>query len=172
MQARALAGLVTLSLLAAAPGCKSSQKPPPSVAAEGLNSDQVAFLRAAARGKPGVAEEFLGAVDINVRDADGRTALYLAAAGGHDAMVAWLASKGADLNAKETIKGWTPMHAAAAAGHDDVITVLAGRGADLEPKDKDGATPLNLAQRARHAVAAQAIYDAQNAGRDGANNPR
>ncbi len=66
-----------------------------------------------------------GAV-LDQGDHDGRTALHLAAAEGHDQVVSWLLNHGA--NPKVTDRwGRTPLQEARAAGHDATVMMLEAR---------------------------------------------
>ena len=56
----------------------------------------------------------------------------------------WLASRGADIHAKDD-RGETPLHEAAYRNARETAEWLAGRGADIHAKDNGGKTPLHLA---------------------------
>jgi uncharacterized protein len=75
----------------------------------------------------GVVELLLeqASMDLDACDANGRTALYLAAANGHDAAVRALLESGADIETKGS-RGETSLLGAADVekGHIDVITLL------------------------------------------------
>ena len=79
----------------------------------------------------------------------GRTALHLAAAGGHIETAEFLIEKGAEVNARD-INGNTPLHEAAARGHDGTALMLIGKGAEVNAKNKDGITPVELAAQNGH----------------------
>ena len=75
----------------------------------------------------------------------GYTPLYLAAKGGHSAVVAALLAAGADPKATTT-NGTTPLMIAAAAGDTRTITALVENGSDINAKDTaKGETPLMFA---------------------------
>jgi hypothetical protein len=82
--------------------------------------------------------------DVNAWNSHGRTALNLAAAGGHRDEVESLLAKGADINAKDD-DGSTPLHAAARRGQRDVAEFLLSKKADIEAKNNRGQTPLHIA---------------------------
>jgi ankyrin repeat protein len=52
---------------------------------------------------------------------------------------------------------WTPLHRAAVAGHTEAAEVLIGKGADVNAKDKQGRTPLSLAEARRHTEIAEML---------------
>jgi cytohesin len=108
----------------------------------------------------------------NARDADGFTALSVAAERGNlDALRAMLKA-GADVGAMLPI-GESAIHRAALFGHGDAIDVLIAGGADpdtriLSTERRDGWTPLMVAaaesqvQSVQHLLAAGAYPDARN----------
>lgn len=88
--------------------------------------------------------------DINARDQQGRSALHLAAGGGHDELTSILIGEfGADVNARD-LNGQTALHHAAAAGHKQTVATLLAKGADLTIQDQFGRTPLDLATMSGH----------------------
>ena len=97
--------------------------------------------------------EFLVAnqADINAEDVDGDIPLHEAAGRGRQGVVKLLLANGAKVNAKNKTFGWTPLHRVAAdgykQGHKDVIDLLLANGADAGARDKEGKTPLQLAQQ-------------------------
>lgn len=82
---------------------------------------------------------------IQARDADGSTALHCAAWKGHQAMVAFLLSEGADVNAHNRNEHWgtTPLHAAAHANQAVIAEMLIEQGADVNAQDMNGKTPMH-----------------------------
>jgi ketosteroid isomerase-like protein len=100
-------------------------------------------------------------VDANARDgATGETALGIAAAGGHGAVVRALLDHGAAPDILDR-DGQAPLHAAARSGAAEVVAALldAGAHADLQ-RPSDGATALHLAHRAGSAPCIAALRDA------------
>jgi ankyrin repeat protein len=82
--------------------------------------------------------------NVNVKDNLGETALTMAAAGGHRAIVELLLSRGAEVNAKGLL-GYTALHQAAKYGFQAVIETLLANHADVNAPDNNGDTPLFLA---------------------------
>jgi ankyrin repeat protein len=82
---------------------------------------------------------------IHARDTDGSTALHCATWKGHQAVVAFLLSAGADVNIHSNNEHWgtTPLHAAAHANQGAIAQMLIDHGADVHAHDKDGKTPLH-----------------------------
>jgi len=81
---------------------------------------------------------------VHARDSDGSTALHCAVWKGHQAVVAYLLSVGADVNAHNDNGHWgtTPLHAAAHANQAVIAQMLIDHGADVTARDLDGRTPL------------------------------
>jgi hypothetical protein len=84
------------------------------------------------------------------KDTSGQTPLSWAAENGHEAVVALLLEKGAELESKDNIYGETPLSWAAANGHEAVVALLLEKGAELESKASHGLTPLSWAARNGH----------------------
>ena len=82
---------------------------------------------------------------IDARDTDGSTALHCAVWKGHQAMVAFLLTKGADVNARNKNEHWgtTPLHAAAHGNQAAIAEMLIEHGADVDARDMNGKTPLH-----------------------------
>ncbi|HEX3625519.1 MAG TPA: ankyrin repeat domain-containing protein [Verrucomicrobiae bacterium] len=77
------------------------------------------------------------------------SALNLAANAGNRAMVDYLLSRGANINAKAW-RGETPLHNAASEGYQAVTEVLLQNRPDVNAQDDSGATPLLEAARNGH----------------------
>jgi ankyrin repeat protein len=73
-----------------------------------------------------------GGADAGSANADGETALMVAARTGKTDAVNLLLARGADPNGKEGWRGQTALMWAAAEGHAAVIDLLVARGADLK----------------------------------------
>jgi len=105
------------------------------------------FIKAA---KSGDAEKLRVLLEANpnvihARDTDGSTALHCATWKGHQAVVAFLLSAGADVNIHSNNEHWgtTPLHAAAHANQATIAQMLIDHGADVNAHDKDEKTPLH-----------------------------
>jgi len=74
--------------------------------------------------------------DVNVKDAQGKTALFYAVKHSHKNIVELLIAKGADVNAKED-GGYTPLYYALWPGNKDLTTLLISKGAEVnvEPEE-------------------------------------
>jgi hypothetical protein len=121
-----------------------------------------------------VRRSIASGVDVNARDDEGLTPLFLATRGGHSGVVDMLMAHGADPNARcgwdewhplywhrpraehfdssyrtgtpaEPGSGLTALHHAAELGFADVAEVLIARAAEIGVKDPLGRTPLNVA---------------------------
>jgi len=68
-----------------------------------------------------------GETDVHARNAEGRTALHLAAEAGRRDLVELLLERGADVNAAD-LQSRTPSGLAVLAGHADLADVLRERG--------------------------------------------
>jgi hypothetical protein len=120
------------------------------------------LMRAAADGAGGRVLRCLVAAraDVDCRDAaEGRTALFLAAANGHAEAVEALARLGGnvDATADPLVFDCTPMYIAVQEGHEAVIEVLGRLGADVNRAVKDGRTPLSTAAIKGHTAAIEAL---------------
>jgi ankyrin repeat protein len=87
-----------------------------------------------------------GKVDVDSKDNDGPTPLWIAVWYGYEAVVKLLLKTGkVDVDPKDKY-GLTPLWIAASNGHEEVVKLLLDTGkVDVNLKDKDGQTPLWLA---------------------------
>jgi hypothetical protein len=81
---------------------------------------------------------------VNAANAVGRTALHIAANGGHLSCVQYLLSKGADINLADSRLRITALHLSAAAGNEKIVTCLIENGADITLLDSKGRTALQV----------------------------
>ncbi|KAI5852461.1 kinase-like domain-containing protein [Morchella snyderi] len=108
---------------------------------------QMAFYLAAELGYPAAIMPLLswGQLDVDSKTEDDETALHLAAASGHDEVVALLLDRGAYIGSR-TEDGDMALHLAAGSGHHKVVALLLDRGADMESETEYGEeTALHLA---------------------------
>lgn len=87
--------------------------------------------------------------DINF-ETGGTTPLSGASNGGHEEMVEFLISKGADLNRKNGISGESALMSAAEMGQLGTVKVLLSSGVDPCATDKEGHTADGLARKYHH----------------------
>ena len=78
-----------------------------------------------------------------------RTPLYFVAETDQTDIVAFLISKGDDVNVKDLL-GFTPLHIAAMMNRKEVVELLIDKGADVNAKDNEGRTPLSWANQEGH----------------------
>jgi Ankyrin repeats (3 copies) len=108
--------------------------PPPAASAPMLLAGHLTYSAAALRRAaeigdiPGLQAALDQRVDINARDAGGRTALMLATSHGQIAAVNALLSRGADPNATDA-RGTTPLQAAVAGDQGAIVAALKRAGA-------------------------------------------
>lgn len=81
--------------------------------------------------------------DINMKDYNGRTPLYVAVCNQFLAMVQMLLRNGANVNEKNK-HGWTPLYLAIVNGNIEIIKTLLDYGANANEKTSDGWAPLML----------------------------
>lgn len=92
---------------------------------------------------------------VDMRDAEGRTALHVAANEGHRSIVESLLQNGADNSTRTKFEEYSPLHLAAKNGHLDVVDVLLSAAVPgivslVNVRGADGYTPLHLAARGGH----------------------
>ena len=107
----------------------ASPRPLPLARAESPVNPEAALRDAAQRGDaPGIHRFLEARLNINARDAAGRTALMLAVLHGRREAVEILLNAGADPNAADA-SGTTPLQAALAGAHPAIATILEQSGA-------------------------------------------
>ncbi|XP_060774910.1 protein phosphatase 1 regulatory subunit 12C [Neoarius graeffei] len=82
---------------------------------------------------------------VNCSNADGITALHQACIDGSIEVVAFLLSRGANVNQVDN-EGWTPLHVAASCGNTEIAEYLLQEGACLSLVNCDGDVPLDIAE--------------------------
>lgn len=112
----------------------------------GMNGRPALFTYVWRDNKARVEKLLAHGADVNVRDADGDTALHGAAQTGNVEIMGLLLDKGPNVNAKNKVGG-TPLMWAAVFGNDDAARVLLANGADASLKDEDGVTAAQWAAR-------------------------
>ncbi|XP_049769506.1 GA-binding protein subunit beta-2-like [Schistocerca cancellata] len=116
------------------------------------------LIQAARQGAAEQLQELLAAgADVEARVEglfSGRTALHVAAAGGHVAAASCLVGAGAEVDARTSWEQSTPLHWAAESGHAGVVRLLVGASADPNARDRWGRTPLHWAAVGGQAEAA------------------
>jgi len=97
------------------------------------------------------------ALDVNLANSAGETALMMAALRGQLDWVKKLLVRGAQINRE----GWTPLHyAATAADGESSIELLIKEGAELNARSPNGSTPLMMAARYGRESAVDALLKA------------
>lgn len=116
-----------------------------------------ALSRAALFGQTEAVEALLDAgANINAHNPALGSAVYLAAAARHDALLSRLLKRGADPNLTPDW-GLTPLMVAAQQGNLSAVSVLLEHGADPALRSPAGHSALDLARDAGHAESARAI---------------
>jgi ankyrin repeat protein len=93
--------------------------------------------------------------NLNVRNANGESALMLVCLKGNLSLAKLLISRQADINHP----GWSPLHYAATGGHVEVIQLLLDESAYIDAESPNGTTPLMMAARYGSAKAVQLLID-------------
>lgn len=97
--------------------------------------------------------------DVNICDDKGRTALMMAAMGGHEELVRLLIYRGSDVSARDKDKR-TVLHCAIAPDSLGVIEILITEAnVDIDARDGDGSTPLHYAAEAGLEAVVEKLLD-------------
>lgn len=148
----ASSGVTTKNAAAASTDGKPASDKPPAPMPQGmLKADPSKpagtlppFIDAAWRGQLKLVQRFLASnVDLEQKDRDGNTALALAAAAGHVAVIDGLVGAGANVNSTNA-KGDSPLLMAAAKGKLEAASHLISAKADLKAKNISGASVLDI----------------------------
>jgi ankyrin repeat protein len=124
----------------------------------GADPSGESFVRAVAtQHRPLIELFFASGVDVNGRDAQGRTALLAASVTQDQVLIDRLLGAGADPRLADR-RGRTPLMIAAMHGDATLFRHLLERGADPRAADENGHTALHYAVAARqHAISAQLL---------------
>jgi ankyrin repeat protein len=118
-------------------------KPKATASKDGMSALHVAGFLGADQVIPLLIKE---GTPINLQDKEGRTALHLAAYAGQVSSVAALMEHKADPEVQEYVGQMTALHLAVSQKHSGVVQVLLEKGANPNPEDKNGNTPLLIAE--------------------------
>lgn len=118
------------------------------------------LMTACMYGRTATAAYLLGMNAQNhLTDINGDTALHWAAYKGHPDSMRLLMYSGVDLQKTDNF-GSTPLHLACLSGNMTCVRILCEKNnLDLEPRDKNGKTPLMLAQSHRHGDVVKLLYN-------------
>ena len=103
--------------------------------------------------------------DVSAQDANGWSAVHLAASRGNVPLMRLLIEKGADVNRVCVCKGfldardWTPLQMAARRSRTEVVDLLLARDADHRPANSRGATALHQAVEGDTPAIVRALID-------------
>jgi ankyrin repeat protein len=84
------------------------------------------------------------AIDVNLKEVTGRTALSWAAAFGQEGNAKLLLDRGTIIKSEDKY-GWEPLSRAAKNGHEATFKLLLDRSADFNSEDNEGQAPLSSA---------------------------
>lgn len=126
-----------------------------------MDADPVqAFHRAAEQGDFSSVQASLNSgLVVDCPDHDNNTALHIAAANDHEALVSFLLEHQADCETTNNL-GWTPLMQAARHGHMEVVQLLVQAGAGVDKHNRLGMTALMLASVSGHMGTIRALIDA------------
>lgn len=118
------------------------------------------LMTACMYGRTATAAYLLGMNAQNhLTDINGDTALHWAAYKGHPDLMRLLMYSGVDLQKTDNF-GSTPLHLACLSGNMTCVRILCEKNnLELEPRDKNGKTPLMLAQSHRHHDVVKLLYN-------------
>lgn len=96
--------------------------------------------------------------NVDVREQNGRTPLFIAASRGAEDFVDLLLRHDAKMNAVDKF-GNTPLYYAAAGDHVGVVEILLESGVNVNIQNRRGLTPLMIATSEGHLATVQALID-------------
>ncbi|MDC7235830.1 MAG: ankyrin repeat domain-containing protein [Spirochaetales bacterium] len=131
--------ILILSLTSCMTAPEVVEEPEPQIEEENSNDSLHSLVQN--RNTAGLEELFKINVDVNERNADGQTALHVAAQAGNSEIARLLLFQKADPDALDN-NGKTPLHLAMAGGHDETVSVLVEGGADIYVKDQSSQSPV------------------------------
>lgn len=83
-------------------------------------------------------------VDIEEKDKNGHTSLYVCVLNGYYEILDYLIKRGANVNVADNLS-YTPLHIATIQGFIHIAQLIIKHGSEIDPKNEDGKTPLLLA---------------------------
>lgn len=105
-----------------------------------------------------VEQALQSGADINAKDSNGSTALYLAAFNGYIAIVKLLADSGANVHEPNN-NGRSPLCIAVMSGHIEIVKLLLNSGANINEQDNNGRSPLQVSIMSCHKDLAKLLID-------------
>ena len=141
-------GIMGLAGILALGGCRGRGKAIAEDLSEaGYQLTAADWFRAAANDDVAVLGRFQqGGFDVNLRDANGDTALHAAAAADAEKAAKWLLDHKLPVDVRGANQR-TPLMAAVVAGKPAMVRWLLKQGADVKAKDAEGFKPLMLAAK-------------------------
>ena len=85
-----------------------------------------------------------GEVTVDIENEHGMTALMEAVKNGHQELVEFLISRGANMDLQDDYDGWTALIFAASGGHLGVCKLLVSRGANVLLKNNIGESAMDI----------------------------
>jgi len=125
---------------------------------------RTALWHSASQGSLSAVRRLVRQSPLDSADAEGTTPLAVAAARGHETVVAALLGAGTDTRIASG-SGNLPLHLAAAAGHAGIVNLLARKSGDLDAVNHHQDTALILAVKARCADCVSTLLGAGASGR-------
>jgi ankyrin repeat protein len=110
---------------------------------------------------PAVERAILKGTNVNGKNGNGSTVLYIASENSHKTVVRLLLAKGANVNAKTADNLATPLHVAAQEGHREIAELLLAKGAEVNAKTStDGVSAPGLASQNGHKEIRELLFNA------------